>query len=136
MRKYIIEALFYITLLIALIPSLFGVMRTIETNFFPVVNNVSFEVTDRKVDLITLKLEFDKVRNCDYLRIQTFVGQRSGRAAGIPNEFNTDIGSRPTGEGVEIGNWQLVTNEPMANVYADVLHRCHPLYVTRTKFIN
>lgn len=154
---------------LALIPLLFEMVPRLESRFFPVVENLiddndtpdtatddtalplvaaeypSTEVEEAYVDVF---VQFDKVRNCDFLIEETVVQEElvrrnrsltwydgSGRRLRIEFEpEDIDLpSSRPRGEQVA-GPWRLYGTRTTEGTTAIVAHRCHPLWLTYSQF--
>lgn len=76
-----------------------------------------------------------KYRNCQYLRTEWFLGPRDGARVLVPAE-HVDA---PEVRGPGLLQWEglVIWLEPEAvlqNSHADVIHRCHFLWETRTPF--
>lgn len=112
-----------------------GALRSFETTYNPVSRTIGWKVLERTPDYMVLEIEFRKIRKCEYRNMQVFAGERNGRSFDVNAEFEVEQGSRPTGA-YAVQNWKLYTNEPVTNLYADVIHKCHFFWDTRSKFLN
>lgn len=113
-------------------------LATLEGKYFPVVSGVRVLSAGGIPEGRLSFWEFEKVRDCDFLDLTFYEGRRGERFSIITTDFNPDGGidtSRPTGENVA-GPWLHYTTSPPENWFSDVRHRCHPLWITRTRFWN
>lgn len=154
---------------LALLPLLFEMGPRIESHFFPVVqhmiddNDTPENVADDtplpivaaefpgpadEDPYVDIFVQFDKVRNCDFLVEERIVDgevvrlnrslswyEENGRRLRI--EFEPDDidlpSSRPRGEQVA-GPWRLHGARTTEGTTALVAHRCHPLWLTYSQF--
>lgn len=82
--------------------------------------------------------EADKLRGCDYVRIEWFLGPRGGRRVQVPAIYTDPPEVRGKGR----LHWRglivsLSVETTLENSHADVLHQCpgRP-WLTRTRFYN
>lgn len=128
--------IFFSTLL-----TIYTVGPDIETRFFPVVGKLVIERMD-KVDEKTTTIDayFNKLRNCDYLGIAWYRGQRDSgfervplillRATGDDSSPNRPVGAQRSGPWVVT----IPIDEVKTNSFVELKHQCHPFWVTTTEF--
>ena len=79
-----------------------------------------------------------KLRNCDFVRVEWFLGPRDGRRVQVQFEFTDRPQVRPAGP-LEWSGLVVALDPPAArsNSHADVLHQCdfRP-WLTRTPFYD
>jgi hypothetical protein len=134
----IVELCLGIMISILCLAILWGSARLVHQTFFPVITDV--EVKDVFVlrDGYRVDIEFtkrDRFNLCEFQGVQTFIGERDGRASAVKNEFALSVGSRPNGRYL-IESWKIITKEPFDNVYADAIHKCNPFYLVRSPFVH
>jgi hypothetical protein len=88
---------------------------------------------------------FEKARGCQFEGLAFYGGQRDERFARLsvdldPDESDVSSGidqSRPAGK-QKAGPWLVRSPKEQGpeTWFADVRHRCHPLWLTRTRFWN
>ena len=134
-----------ITILTALVFSLLYFhghrIGELEGRFFPVVNQVeliSFRPTPPPVYRTEWQARGVKLRSCEFIRIEWFLGQRNAPRVGVSVEFLDP----PRVWGVGGMTWHRLTislspDETLHNSHGDVLHRC-PMrpWLTRTQFFT
>ena len=107
----------------------------IEGRLFPVVVDVTIDRTEA-VDSISSRLwgRFRKVRECNFVEIEFFLGSPNKSAA---VSVTLEEGSKLRGNGIEEwGPWvvQLTGAQLQGIFYAVVTHDCHPFWKTKTIF--
>lgn len=113
----------------------------IETRFFPVVSKLTIErmepVNERTTSVYAY---FNKLRNCDYLGIAWYHGQRNTgfervplilmRAAGDDSSPNRPVGAQRSGPWVV----SIPMDQVRDNSFVQLTHQCHPFWPTTTEF--
>ncbi|WP_438752078.1 hypothetical protein [Pararhizobium sp. O133] len=125
----------------ALAFTLFAVGPVLETRYWPVVSKLQILSIDATADGQTrIDAAFRKLRDCEYLGLSWFVGDR-------PNEFervavqlmrqagDTSSPDRPVGY-QRAGPWivGLSPDDLKGRSFARLTHRCHPFWPTTTEF--
>lgn len=113
----------------------------IETYFFPVVSKLTIEKMEAIDDgSATVDAYFTKLRNCEYIGIAWYRGQRDGGFARVPLVLTRAPGddsspNRPVGA-QRSGPWlvSMPVSEIKANSFVELKHQCHPFWVTTTEF--
>lgn len=97
---------------------------------------------------VDVYVQFEKVRDCDFLieeievngkivRVNRSLTWRDLDGRRLLIEFEPEDAllpdSRPTGPAVA-GPWRIYGIRAVSNTEAVVVHRCHPLWLTRTQF--
>jgi hypothetical protein len=107
----------------------------VEGRFFPVVANTHI-IHSIPVGETSSRIwgEADRIRNCSFERIEWRLGtpRRSSLAA---VKFEETAKVRDTGK-FEFGPWRIALTPEQIHKrsYAVVFHRCHPLWLTETRF--
>lgn len=144
-------SLFFI-LLIPMAVTVWENLDDIEGKLWPVVKDVELVSYHSQNDGFVTNWEFNKARPCEYVSIAFYSGTRSDGFQPIPLTFlkrgDTRDVTRPTGNQTGEG-WFLQTTIPPYYEqvegqkdtkekawFADVVHRCHPFWNTRTRFWN
>ena len=117
-----------ITCLVLLWPRL----PAIEGYFFPVVGNVQTFDQSEWVNGVTFWVALRKGRNCEFLG-------HEWSSNGVRLVLDYREGSRDIPESVETGSyffgpWFLWNAERLEGTESVVVHRCHPLWKTKTHF--
>lgn len=120
------------------VPLAFPIMSRYEGEFFPVVRNVDVEYLGEADVGIYVSASFDKVRACEFIGISWYdsFGDRSPilfeeEADGENGEIPT---TRPVRDAQQAGPWKLIGIDRLDGSMAIVSHRCHPLWITYTRF--
>lgn len=113
----------------------------IETRYFPPVSKLtimSMTATPDGRTLITAK--FTKYRACEYLGIAWYRRDPSGGFERVAVElkrapYDQSDPNRPVGTQIA-GPWviSIPIDEIVGNSFAELFHRCHPMWDTRTEF--
>ena len=107
----------------------------IEGRFFPVVANTSI-VEMQPVGPYSTRIlgQSEKLRACPFDRIEWYIGTPSAYSV-VPVLFEDRSTARPAGP-LDFGPWLLrMTAEEIKNrSFAVVFHRCHPFWLTETRF--
>ena len=113
-------------------------MSRYEGEFFPVVRNVNVEYIGQSETGIYVNVTFDKMRACEFIGISWYdsFGDRApilfeAEANGAEGEIPR---TRPVMEGQTSGPWELIGIDQLDGSKAIVSHRCHPLWITYTRF--
>jgi hypothetical protein len=107
----------------------------IEGALFPVVVDTKIESANRISSLNTRVYgSAKKLRECSFVRIDWFLGTPD-LGTYVPVTFEEQSKVRPA-EGFQFGPWVLrMSPEEVKDFsYAIVYHRCHPLWLTETRF--
>lgn len=113
----------------------------IETRWFPAVSKLQIlSLTATAEGGSVLHAQFTKLRGCEYLGIAWFRGSSSGEFERVPivllrREGDTSSPDRPQGT-QRAGPWivSLPPEELRKNSFAQLSHRCHGFWVTKTDF--
>lgn len=123
---------------IGFIPLAFPILSQYEGTLFPVVENVDVKNVGEADAGIYVNVSFDKVRACEFLGISWYdsFGDRSAilfeaQAGGKNGEIPT---TRPVRSGQQAGPWKLIGIDRLDGSTAILSHRCHPLWITYTRF--
>lgn len=112
-----------------------------ETRFFPVVGKLQILRMDPLPGKKTAVFAaFEKLRNCEYIGIAWFSGSRQKGFERVPLVLYRQPGddsspNRPIGF-QRAGPWEiaLTAEEVRTRSFAELHHRCHPLWATVTEF--
>jgi hypothetical protein len=124
---------------VGLIPIAFPIFSKYEGQWLPVVTNVETVALDYVAEGILVDVEFDKVRQCEFIGISWYDSFRER----VPIVFNpeperpetTDLPrSRPVMEDQRAGPWLLLGIDTLDGSIAIVSHRCHPYWITYSMF--
>lgn len=121
--------------ILGFVPLIFPLASKYEGDILPVVQNVHVEMIRKTEDGMYVDVTFDKVRSCEFLGISWYdtFGDRipilfkSNGEAELPR-------TRPVRDGQNAGPWRLLGIDNLDGSVAIVSHRCHPLWVTFSKF--
>ena len=114
---------------------------SLEGRFFPVVNQVeliSFRPTPPPAYRTEWQARGVKLRSCEFVRIEWFLGQRGTPRVGVPVEFLDKPRVWGTGDMIwDQLSISLSPSDTRHNSHGDVLHRCpwRP-WDTRTQFFT
>lgn len=113
-------------------------MSRYEGQFLPVIENINVEYIGEADSGIYVNVVFDKARACEFIGISWYdsFGTRSpilfeAEASGEQGEIP---GTRPVMNGQSAGPWKLIGVDSLDGSSAIVSHRCHPFWITYTKF--
>lgn len=114
---------------------------SLETRFWPVVSKLQVLSVEATPDGFTkVKAGFNKLRDCEYIRIAWYAGDRSRSFEQVPVTLQRapgDNGSpnRPLGY-QRAGPWiiGITPAELKQGSFAQLSHRCHPFWTTITEF--
>lgn len=141
-RRILFDASFYLVLIIGAYITVFNVGPYAETALWPVVKDfrvlAEHELADGRVSLD--QVEFSKARNCEYIGISWYRGSRGGVFERVPVETRRRTGddsspNRPLGR-QRTGPWIIALpslEELKGNSFAELQHRCQPLWITTTR---
>lgn len=126
---------------IAVILLLYGIGPTIETSYFPVVDRLNLLSVEEVVgDRARIFAEFNKLRDCEFIGIAWYKGKRDGNFERVPVTLMRMPGdnsspTRPLGL-QRSGPWVIgmTPDDLRNNSFADLFHKCHPFWTTRTEF--
>jgi len=140
-RRVLFEASFYLVLIIGSTVTIFSLGPYLETRFWPTVSKLhilSIEATGPAET--TIRAEFTKLRNCEYVGISWYRGTPQGGFERVPvillrQAGDTSSPNRPTGK-QRAGPWIIGVpiSEVPSNSFAQLVHRCHPFWPTTTDF--
>lgn len=130
---------FGVLLCAALVPSFVPVLSVVEGQLLPVVDSTKLEGLRSDQNGVYFRTEFNKRRNCKYLGLVWYRVLAGGvnervvvkfpRVAGDNSDSTRSTGRQRTGE------WFLgMSEEELANSWAEVRHQCHFLWPTTTRF--
>lgn len=125
-----------LTALAILLPVSLTAAQAVESSIAPVVKPM--------LDVVTLEVDgtrtiayvsFNKVRECSFLAIKWYnkEDERIGLEFRDESEFSGGL-SRPAGDHIS-GPW-IVHTDDIESTYAEVLHECHPLWITKTRLFE
>lgn len=107
----------------------------IEGRFYPVTEDTVIDRIELASDVRSrIWGTSRRVRDCAFEGLQWYLGDpRSNARVAVTFEEGAKV--RPTGE-MTFGPWVLhmTPQQVQRNSYAVVLHRCHPLWITETRF--
>ena len=140
-RRILFEASFYLVIIVGGLFTLFSLGPYLETRLWPPVSKLrilSIEATGSAE--ATIRAEFTKLRECEYVGIAWFRGSPDGSFERVPvillrQEGDTSSPNRPTGT-QRAGPWIIgvPAGELATNSFARLSHRCHPFWLTTTDF--
>lgn len=127
-----------ILVFLGFVPLAWPILSRYEGELFPVVRNVEVEYLGDADVGIYVNARFDKVRACEFIGISWYdsFGDRSpilfeANAAGQQGEIPR---TRPAMDGQTAGPWKLIGIDTLDGSIAITSHRCHPLWITYTRF--
>lgn len=108
----------------------------IESVIFPIVRNVQvqkFEFIDKSHTQILGSAE--KLRECTFLKLEWYYGKPDSAHVLVPVKFLEGNKIREGGL-FDFGPWEisLGVDQIKNQTFAIVYHRCHPFWVSETKF--
>ena len=108
---------------------------TVEGYFFPVANNPQITRIEREDEGWTrIWGVADRLRSCSFNRLEWRLGSADAFAV---VDLVFEEGTKVRGDGTfSFGPWLLhITPDQLRNrSYAIVFHRCHPFWLTQTRF--
>ena len=121
--------------------TLYAVGPAFETRFFPVVSKLQVMKAEEADDGKTvIYAAFEKRRECEYIGITWFVGDRRKEFERVPivllrQENDTSSPNRPLGF-QRVGPWIISTSleDFRKRSFAQLHHRCHGFWNTVTDF--
>lgn len=116
----------------ALTPAIFTVGPFVESRYFPVVRDTRILNEEAVPAGVSFFVRFRKVRRCAFLGLAWYVDdvRLPVNFELMPEEMPQ---TRPPG-GQFAGPWLIPTQHTTVGTRAYAYHRCHPLWVTITKF--
>lgn len=142
--SFIIKSFSFAIIFVATVATVLTVGPYLETRFFPVLDKLVIdEVTEISPDMTAVRVHFNKRRNCDFLGITWYRGNRNGTTDGFyrvelvllrdPND--TSSPNRPIGY-QKAGPWQVAmpAKSIRTESFVDMYHSCNPFWTTRTEF--
>ncbi|KIT17285.1 hypothetical protein [Jannaschia aquimarina] len=118
----------------ALTPAVFALGPKVERAFFPVVEGAELLAPERLGPDYRFRLRFRKLRQCEFLGLSWFDGER--RLTLEPERVDRSLPdgrTLPTGDR-QVGPFRVRERDGLTGTRAFTLHRCHPLWVTITDF--
>lgn len=130
-----------VVILFSLVFTVYAVGPAIETTYWPVVSKLEIiSVEQAPGGKTKIRAAFRKLRDCDYLGISWFVGDRPSSFERVSVELmrepsDTSIPNRPLGYQTA-GPWiiGISPQELKANSFTQLQHRCHPFWTSVTDF--
>ncbi|MAD98718.1 MAG: hypothetical protein Unbinned200contig1000_30 [Prokaryotic dsDNA virus sp.] len=120
------------------IPLVFPILSHYEGKVFPVVKNVDVQFIEKTDKGIRVFVSFDKVRACEFIGLSWYdsFGERSPilfqpDSTGISGEIPI---TRPVLRNQRSGPWEIIGIDELDGSIAITSHRCHPLWITYTRF--
>jgi hypothetical protein len=139
---FIVRAVSAAVIFASVLYTFFVVAPAIETRFFPVVGklNILSHVTDPATGATTLMASFTKLRDCEYVGLSWTHILPDGKQERVPiilgrKQGDTSSPNRPVGQ-TSAGPWVLPLSwdEIQHHSFAQLYHRCSPLWATTTEF--
>lgn len=126
-------------IIVGIIPVIWPIMSKYEGKVLPVVKNVEVDILEKSEDSIIISVVFDKVRACEFIGISWYdsFGDRLPIlfTAAYENKVEgTFPKTRPAIPGQSAGPWKLIGVDKLDGSMSIVSHRCHPLWLTYTRF--
>lgn len=128
--------------MVSLVFTLYRVGPWLETRYFPVVSKLDIlSAEPRNGGMQTeLRAAFRKNRDCEYIGLAWFVGDRATQFDRVSiilmrDQNDTSSPSRPLGY-QKAGPWLLSIppDDVRKRSFAQLFHRCHPFWTTVTEF--
>lgn len=141
-RSFYLALGFLALIMAALAPAVLRGIKAVETRVFPVVPfpaeiTKSVRVSPSEINIWGTS---KRIRNCNFVRIEWFIGERGGRSVAIDVRFLEKPKIRGDGT-FSFGAWalHLGASRLLTDTFADVLHQCRFLgfdlpWRTRSKF--
>jgi hypothetical protein len=139
---FVTRSLSAAVIFLSVLYAFFMIAPAVETRFFPVVSKLVIlsHSTDPATGATTITAAFTKKRDCEYVGIswthllpdntQERVAVILGRADGDTSSPNRPIGTTIAGPWVLPLSWDEIQH----NSFAELYHKCSPLWVSRTEF--
>ena len=108
----------------------------IEGKFFPVVKNTKITiVVQESLRTTIITGESYRIRDCDFRGLEIYKEGVSGGASLVPLEILEPTKTRGLGL-FTFGPWRVgLTADEIASLgYSIAYHRCHPFYLTQSRF--
>ena len=126
-------------LALALTPAFAPMLSKWEGEILPVIRDVSLYDIRPDMDGTYFKTSFDKVRDCEFIGLVWYRNDGSGVSERVPIRFPVEEGDqsdRSRAEGKQrTGEWFLrMRSDELKDSFAEVRHRCHILWTTKTQF--
>ncbi len=127
---------------VALVFTLYRIGPYLETQYLPVVSKLEIlSAVPRNGGMQTeLRAAFRKTRDCEYIGLAWFVGDRQTQFDRVSiilmrDQGDTSSPSRPLGY-QKAGPWLLSIppDDVKKRSFAQLFHRCHPFWMTVTEF--
>lgn len=138
---WVVQTICVAVIMLCTIGLFYSVGPALETTYWPVVSKLqikNIEVDEKK--WVRIQATFTKLRDCEYVGLTWFKGQRPNDFERVPVVLQRDpldVGSptRPLGT-QRAGPWLIaVTPEEFKyQSFAQLWHRCHPFWTTVTEF--
>jgi len=121
--------------LLGFVPIIWPVFSQYEGIYYPVLENVRVDIVERTPNGMIIDVRFDKVRQCDFVGISWY--DTFGDRLPVMFEINGESFSpetRPVLDNQNVGPWKLIGIDNLDGSIAITSHRCHPLWITFTRF--
>ena len=140
--KFILTACYTLTACFTAL-AVFLIAPYLETRYWPVVGKMKIEwltAEEGNENQTRIHASFTKIRNCDYIGIAWFRGNRVTGFIRVPLQLMrmpNDVSSpnRPLGY-QQSGPWivDIPQGEIEKNSFVELYHQCTPFWVSRTEF--
>lgn len=117
-------------ILMIAVPVTVPLLSKTEGIVLPVVDNFKIVSQEKKDSHTFLYVTFDKKRHCEFLGINWYLGSNRLNVAFLEDQGQAPL-SRPTGAQIT-GPWRI-DSSTISGSTAEVLHRCHNLWLTTTE---
>lgn len=140
--EFIVKTLLGSVIIGALIFSVIHLGPVVERSYFPVVSKLRIiELTpEPRTGHARVMAEFTKFRDCEYIGIAWYRGTPAIGFERVPVILQRQVGdnsspNRPIGT-QRSGPWiiGMPIHEIDGNSFAQLFHRCHPFWLSRTDF--
>lgn len=129
------------TLFFAFVFTVYAIGPSLETRYWPVVSKLDvLSIRETAAGHTEIKAGFRKLRDCEYIGLVWFLGSRPDdfqrvsvilqREAGDTSSPNRPIGYQKAGPWI-IG---MSPADLRGKSFAQLVHRCHPFWMTTTEF--
>ncbi len=130
-----------VVILFSLVFTIYAAGPAIETSYWPVVSKLEITSIEPAAGGKTkIRVAFRKLRDCDYLGISWFVGDRLSNFERVSVELmrdpsDTSSPNRPLGY-QHAGPWivGISPDELKSHSFTQLQHRCHPFWNSITDF--
>lgn len=132
--KFLQVGLWALTVMVGIL-AIWTLGPILETKYFPVYSKFKVLSVKEVDEGLEFMVRFTKFRNCDPQGYAWYVGDFSTGVHQIPARGLAPVGTihRPLGTQNAgpflLRNIQLID---IPNLYAEIYHHCHPLWITRT----